>query len=57
MPEFDRLLTAYREAVVNQAFGGPPVDGAWAYPHELEAAVQHATVALHAYVAQSSEAP
>lgn len=40
------LLGAYRSAVTNQARGGPPGDGQWASPEELDEAVERAEVAL-----------
>lgn len=39
-------LAEYRRAVINQAKGGPPGDGQWAYPEELELAVRRAENAL-----------
>lgn len=52
MDEFTRLLELYRRAVVNQSHGYPVGEGpgAWAYPEELDAAVNLATDELCAHV-------
>lgn len=52
MDEFDRLLERYRRAIVNQSHGYPVGEGpgAWAYPEELDAAVNQATDELRAHV-------